>query len=227
MKGRNVLFVFPKAAISFAIIQFSYIIIEINLELKTGEQMETIIQRELITDKRVCRLLAAGALLTLTVFSAFVRIPLPFTPVPLTLQTLFVLLSGALLGKKLGSVTQISYLFLGLTGQTVFTGAGSGSLYLFGPTGGYIIGFVLAAFLAGIFFDQEELSWAGVFIRFLVADLVILFSGMLWLKISLSSTLTRAFLIGFLPFVLGDILKIILATLAYKKIRLRVQEVLD
>ena len=73
--------------------------------------MEAIIKRELITDKRLCRILAVGTFIVLTTLSAFVRIPLPFTPVPLTLQTFFVLLSGALLGRKLGVSTQAVYMF--------------------------------------------------------------------------------------------------------------------
>ena len=188
--------------------------------------METIIKRELISDKRLCQLLGVGAFIALTTLSAFVRIPLPFTPVPLTLQTFFVLLSGALLGRRLGTFTQAAYMFLGLTGQQVFTGAGYGSLYLLGPTGGYIVGFVLAAFFAGSFLKQEGQSAFTVFIKLLAADFIILFSGTLWLKISLSCGLSRAFLLGFLPFVLGDIFKVILATAVYNKMHARIKAVL-
>jgi len=188
--------------------------------------METTIKRELISDKRLCRLLAVGAFITLTTLSAFVRIPLPFTPVPLTLQTFFVLLSGALLGRKLGVITQVAYMFLGLTGQQVFTGSGSGSLYLLGPTGGYIMGFVLASFFAGSFLIKEKQSAFAVFIKLLAADFIILFSGMFWLNISLSCGLSKAFLLGFLPFVLGDILKVTLATVVYYKMRARIKAAL-
>jgi biotin transport system substrate-specific component len=188
--------------------------------------VEIIIKRELISDKRLCRLLAVGVFITLTALSAFVRIPLPFTPVPLTLQTFFVLLSGALLGRKLGVFAQAAYVLLGLTGQQVFTGAGSGSLYLLGPTGGYIVGFVLASFFAGSFLIKEKQSAFAVFIKLLAADFMILFSGMLWLKVSLSCGLSKAFLLGFLPFVLGDILKVALATIVYHKMRARIKEAL-
>lgn len=185
--------------------------------------METIINRELIADKRLCRLLAVGAFIALTALSAFVRIPLPFTPVPFTLQTFFVLLSGALLGRKLGSVTQAAYMFLGLSGQQVFTGSGSGGLYLLGPTGGYIAGFILAAFFAGSFLIKERQSTFAVFMKLLAADFIILFSGMLWLKVSLSCSLSKAFLLGFLPFILGDILKVFLATAVYNKVSVRIK----
>lgn len=188
--------------------------------------METIIKRELISDKKICRATAVGFFIVLTALSAFVRIPLPFTPVPLTLQTFFVLLSGALLGKRLGVFSQVSYMLLGLTGLQVFTGSGSGSLYLLGPTGGYIIGFILASFLAGNLFTKEKQGLFAIFLKLLLADFVILFSGTLWLKVNLSCSLSTAFLLGFLPFVLGDILKVILVAAVYNKIHSRIKAVL-
>jgi len=188
--------------------------------------METIIKREVVSDKRICRILALVIFIILTTLSAFIRLPLPFTPVPLTLQTFFVLLSGALLGRKLGVSTQSSYMLLGLSGQTVFTGSGSGALYLLGPTGGYIIGFVLASFLAGSLFMENKQNRLTIFLKLISADFILLFSGMLWLKVSLSCSLSQAFLLGFLPFVPGDILKVALAVLVYGKIHSRIKTIL-
>ena len=188
--------------------------------------MEAIIKKELISDRRLCRMLVVGVFIILTTLSAFVRIPLSFTPVPLTLQTFFVLLSGALLGRRLGVFAQAAYMFLGLTGQQVFTGTGSGSLYLLGPTGGYLVGFILASFLAGSFLAGGKQSWPAVFIKLLAADFIILFSGTLWLKLSLSCPTGQAFLLGFLPFVPGDILKVILATVVYSKVHARIKAAL-
>ncbi len=188
--------------------------------------MEAIIKNEFITDKRLCRFLGVGVFVIFTALSAFVRIPLPFTPVPLTLQTFFVLLSGALLGRKLGVITQVTYMFLGLSGQQVFTGLGSGSLYLLGPTGGYLVGFVLASFLAGNLLFKEKQSTPVVFIKLLAADFILLLSGMLWLKVSISIALSKAFLLGFLPFVFGDILKVALATVVYNKLHTRIKSIL-
>ncbi|MFA4933633.1 MAG: biotin transporter BioY [Candidatus Omnitrophota bacterium] len=188
--------------------------------------METVIRRELITDKRICRIFAAGVFIIFTTLSAFVRIPLPFTPVPFTLQTFFVLLSGALLGRKLGVFTQCSYMFLGLTGLSVFTGSGSGALYLLGPTGGYIVGFIFSSFLAARLFEKEEKNHLIIFLRFLSADIIILASGMLWLKVSLSCSLSQAFLIGFFPFLLGNVFKIILAVIVYRSMHSRIKAIL-
>ena len=185
--------------------------------------MELIASKEITVNKKVCRWLAVTAFIVLTALSAFVRIPLPFTPVPLTLQTLFVLFSGAFLGRRLGVFTQTGYLLLGLTGFQVFTGSGSGSLYLLGPTGGYVIGFVLASFLAGGLFSQARHSWGNTFLRFLCADFIILFSGMIWFKVSLSCSLTQAFMLAFLPFVPGDLLKVILATSIFNRTHSRIK----
>ena len=185
--------------------------------------MESIVSREIITNKRICRFLAVTVFITLTTLSAFVRIPLPLTPVPLTLQTLFVLLSGALLGKRLGMFAQTGYLLLGLTGFQVFTGFGSGSLYLLGPTGGYIVGFVLTSFITGSLFLEGKLNWWNTFLKFLCADFIILLSGMFWLKIFLSCPLNQAFLLGFLPFVPGDLLKVMFATAVFNKIHSRIK----
>ena len=185
--------------------------------------MDSVLNREIIISKKICRFLAVTVFIILTTLSAFVRIPLFFTPVPFTLQTLFVLLSGALLGKKLGVFTQAGYLLLGLTGFQVFTGFGSGTLYLLGPTGGYIVGFVLASLFAGSLFSEVRYSWRSTFLRFLSADFIILLSGMFWLKIFLSCSFTQAFLLGFLPFIPGDLLKVILATTIFKRIHLRLK----
>jgi len=185
--------------------------------------MEAIVNRELIRDKRICRVLAVTVFVILTALSAFVRVPLAFTPVPFTLQTFFVLLSGSLLGRKLGFFTQGLYMLLGIAGFQVFTGTGSGGLYLFGPTGGYIAGFVLASFLAGGLFAREKQGWLVVFLKLLFADLALLFCGMLWLKASLSWPLSRAFLLGFLPFMPGDILKVVFAAGVHLKLRSRIK----
>ena len=114
-------------------------------------------------------------------------------------------------------------MLLGLTGFQVFTGTGAGMLYLFGPTGGYIAGFLLASFLAGGLFIQRGQGWRAVFFKLLFADLAILFCGTFWLKASLSLPLGQAFLIGFLPFIPGDIFKVIFAAALHRKLHSRIK----
>jgi len=98
--------------------------------------MEAVLKRELTGSKTLNIAIGVCFFLPLTALGAFVRVPLPFTPVPITLQTFFVLLSGAFLGRRSGSLTQLLYLVMGVCGAPIFTGAASGWIYLLGPTGG-------------------------------------------------------------------------------------------
>jgi biotin transport system substrate-specific component len=82
-----------------------------------------------------------------TAMGAYIMIPLP--PVPITLQTLFVVLAGALLGGRLGALSQVVYLLLGIIGLPVFHGGKGGLGILLGPTGGYLVGFIAAAYVVG------------------------------------------------------------------------------
>ncbi|MBU1869504.1 MAG: biotin transporter BioY [Candidatus Omnitrophica bacterium] len=98
--------------------------------------MEAILRREIVLNKTFCRAAAVFISVLFISLGAFIRVPLPFTPVPITLQTFFVLLSAAFLGARLGATAQVIYVFLGISGIPLFTGAGNSALYLFGPTGG-------------------------------------------------------------------------------------------
>src|SRR5258707_1130777 len=98
---------------------------------------------------RVARVAQIVGFTLLSVIGAKIRVPIPFTPVPATLQILPVLLAGLFLGARGGAASQIAYLALGLAGVPVFALPGGGPGYLLGPTGGYLIGFVAAAFVTG------------------------------------------------------------------------------
>lgn len=183
--------------------------------------MEAILRKEIVLNKTACRLIGAGVFMILTALGAFVRIPLPFTPVPLTMQTMFVLLAGAFLGSKLGVVSQLGYILFGLSGLPIFTGAGSGLLYVLGPTGGYLLGFVLAALFIGRAVRLCPARPAAIFAVFCLADLMLLMSGAIWLKFLLGLTFTKAFLLGVAPFIAGDIIKAFAATFIYSKLKNR------
>jgi len=187
--------------------------------------METVLRRELITNKRICRVLGVASFILLTSLGAFVRIPLPFTPVPITLQTFFVLLCGAMLGSRLGTTAQISYLIIGALGLPVFTGAGAGLLYLLGPTGGYLFGFVLAAFFIGKLLPHTSGRVLSTFLVFLAGDLILFTSGIIWLKVLLGYSLTKLLIIGFFPFIFGDLLKVAFATFLYRRLQHRLKEI--
>ena len=151
----------------------------------------------------------------LTALSAQVAIPLAWTPVPITGQTFVVLLTGALLGSRLGALAMVAYLFEGAVGLPFFAagGAGIGRL-LFSPTSGFLLSYPAAAYLTGML---AERGWDK---RFLTAasaiglgSIVILLSGWSWLAIWTKSAVT-GWNLGVAPFVLGDIVKIALAAIA-------------
>ena len=100
----------------------------------------------------------AALFAALTGAVAWFKIPLPFTPVPITLQTLMVLLSGAMLGAYFGALSMIIYLILGAIGLPVFAGGSSGIGALFGPSGGYLFSYPVAAFVIGFMLQKKTLN---------------------------------------------------------------------
>lgn len=150
-------------------------------------------------------LLIAGtiAAAVLTAMATHVRIPLPFSPVPVTGQTMAVLIAGAALGPVAGPVSQGLFLLLGGTGLTAFAGGA-----LTGLTGGYLIGFVLAARIVGMV-TRRTSSVAAVGLGMAAASAVILASGAAWLCIMQGLSISEALTLGVLPFVPGDLLKVL------------------
>jgi biotin transport system substrate-specific component len=185
--------------------------------------MEGILRKEIVVNKTVARLSGVAVFVILTTLGAFVRIPLPFTPVPITLQTFFVLLSGSFLGASLGALSQIIYIALGVAGLPIFTVSGSGLLYLAGPTTGYLFGFILASFLIGKCLKYQNHSLISVFTFFLLADVLILGSGLAWLKFILGYKFSKLLSIAVLPFIPGDLSKACLAAVIYFKFKSRLK----
>lgn len=182
-------------------------------------------KREIIVDKTTCRFIGVGVFVLLTALGAFVRIPLPFTPVPVTLQTFFVLLSGICLGSYLGAVSQLSYIVLGMMGLPVFVGATSGAAYFLGPTGGYLIGFVIASLYAGMITRNLRNNLFLIISVLCVADFIILSCGTLWIKFLFAYPIKKAFFLGFVPFISADILKLLIAAVFYFKAGPRLREI--
>jgi biotin transporter BioY len=141
--------------------------------------------------------------------AAAANIKVEIGQVPITMQTMIVLLTGALLGSKRGTISQFLYLLGGLSGLPWFS-RGGGIAYAFSPTFGYILGFLPAAFLVG--FLSERIKNENIIKDFFVmlsGNLAIYIPGLLWLSgfVGLSNVLA----LGFLPFIFGDLLKMILA----------------
>ena len=151
--------------------------------------------------------IAGSILITL---SAKISIPLSFSPVPVTMQTLAILLIGTLYGSKRGSLTVLAYISQGIMGIPVFAKAGSGFAYLMGPTGGYLIGFVFAAFITGYFAEKgwDRSFWKTALAMTIGTSFIFIF-GVFWLSSFLG--FGKAVMVGLLPFIIGAILKIVIA----------------
>ena len=158
--------------------------------------------------------------LLVVLFSVFValtaqiKIELGFTPVPLTGQTLGVLVTGALLGSRRGTLALALYLVEGAVGLPVFAGGASGLARIFGPTGGYLLAYPLAAGLVGLLAERgwDRTVWrAGI--AMLMGNLLIYLIAVPWLSFFVGS-IQLAFAKGMWPFVIGDALKLTLGALA-------------
>jgi biotin transport system substrate-specific component len=168
---------------------------------------------------RVKRLVYAALFAALTAVSAWVTIPLPI--VPITLQTFFVMLSGVVLGPYFGALSMAVYLLLGFIGLPVFAGGQSGLGMLVGPTGGYMIGFILCPIVSGLIvrmLKDPGLIWYGL--AMLAGDAVVFAFGVLQLSVVLHMPLDRAIVIGLLPFIPGDVLKVIVAAFVARNIKI-------
>ena len=145
---------------------------------------------------------------------AQVKIPLPFTPVPLTGQTFAVLLVAAALGSKRGAASMAFYVALGALGLPVFAGGASGMTYLSGATLGYLIGFILAAYIVGLLAERGlERNIRTSIIPFLAGTIIIYACGVTWLAVIFGS-FGKAITAGLIPFIVGDTIKLIAAALA-------------
>ena len=188
--------------------------------------MESILRKEIIANRVALKFSAAVFFVIAISLGAFIRVPLPFTPVPMTLQTFFVLLAAGLLGMRLGLFTQLAYIFLGIIGVPVFTGAYAGFIYFSGPTAGYIFGFIVATIFISSFIKYAKENILLLIGIFILASLLLLLCGVIWLKISLQLTWIKSFFIGFIPFLPGDIIKATLAAFLFLKLKPRIKSIL-
>ena len=171
------------------------------------------------------KLALALGMAVVTGILAQARIPLPWTPVPITGQTFAALLSGVLLGGLWGGISMVLYAVLGAAGVPWFAGWQGGLTYLLGPTGGYVFGFILAALFIGHLTDRyinarqfKSLLVIMVLANFLIIYLPGLLQLGLWLSVikGQSVGLSQLLTMGFFPFIIGDLIKVILlAALAW------------
>lgn len=137
-------------------------------------------------------------------------IPLPL--VPITGQTLAIGLAATILGSRYGTLSTLLYIALGAVGVPVFAQMSAGLGVIVGPTGGFIIGFIPAAFIIGYYLEKTSFTIINALIANIIGMFITLIFGTVWLKIAADLTWTAAFLGGFAPFIIGGLIKAFLAS---------------
>lgn len=154
-----------------------------------------------------------GVMTAIICIMAPFSIPLPFTVVPISLTNLAIYFTVFVLGWKMGTISYLIYLLIGLIGVPVFSGFTSGFSKLAGPTGGYLIGFIFLVIISGWFIEKFPNKIPMYIIGMLLGNIVTYLFGTIWLANLTGNTFKQALAIGVLPFLLGDLLKIIAAVL--------------
>ena len=150
------------------------------------------------------------------VFSLFIAASAQFSiqigPVPITGQSFAILLTGALLGSRLGAAAVIAYLIEGAVGLPFFAGGGAGLLRFFGPTGGYLVAFPAAAFVTGAFAEHGwDKRYLTAVAAMAIGSAIIFLGGWAWFSVLTNTPPVAAFKVAVLPFLPGDVIKIALA----------------
>jgi biotin transport system substrate-specific component len=159
----------------------------------------------------------ASLMAALMAVGAYIHIPIG--PVPIVLTNLFVLLSGLLLGSRWGVASAGLYLLVGAIGMPVFYGGKGGFAHILGPTGGYLFGFVLSAWMTGFISERFRHSLVGGIIGVIIGSLVVYCVGVPWLKMITKMSWNKAWMVGMLPFLLGDALKAVVAIVLARAVK--------
>lgn len=147
----------------------------------------------------------------LIIIGAYISIPIPVGPVPIVLADFFVMLSGLFLGGKYGLLSVALYLALGILGMPVFSSGASGFAFLFGPTGGFLLGYLLLVASIGFLTDKLKPSFTTDLIGIMMGNVLLYALGITWLRITLDISWASATVIGLIPFIPGTIIKVIVA----------------
>jgi biotin transport system substrate-specific component len=172
-------------------------------------------RRSVLADRVLPKSLGVDALLVLggaALTALLAQVEIPLWPVPITGQTLAVLLVGASLGATRSALSMVLYAVAGLVGLPVYSDHASGAAVLLGPTGGYIGGFVLAAAFTGWLAQRRfERRFLAGMLAFVAGSVVVFLVGLPWLKVALGLTWAQTIASGFTPFIVGGIVKAVIA----------------
>jgi biotin transport system substrate-specific component len=169
---------------------------------------------EVVVDRRARLAVGIVAFALATVFGAQIAVPVPLTPVPITLQTLFVILAGVVLGPRAGAASMALYVGAGAMGAPVFSNGGAGVARLVGPTGGYLLSYPASAFAAGWIASRWRAGRGSTLLLLagLVFGVVVQYSsGLAQLTLLTGRPFGEVLAMGALPFLFGDAVKIVTA----------------
>lgn len=175
-------------------------------------------------NRKVRELALIGLMAAVICIMGPLSIPLPFSPVPISLTNLAIYFTLYVLGMKRGCISYLIYLLLGLVGIPVFSAFTGGPGKLLGPTGGYLIGFIFIALISGFFLDKWPSHMGMCFLGMVIGTAVCYLFGTLWLAYQAQMPFAGALAAGVLPFIPGDIGKIVIAMLAGPQIRKRLRK---
>jgi len=164
-------------------------------------------------DAKLTQAIMACLFAALISIGAYVAIPIPGTPVPIVLQNMFIILAGFILGPWWGLASVVFYLILGAAGMPVFSGGTGGLVKFAGPTGGYLLGYIPAIVIFGLISRLGKNTWYFNIIAGIVGMTAVYLFGVVWLKSILGIDWTKALVTGLVPFIPGDVAKIIIASL--------------
>lgn len=176
------------------------------------QTLKTIAVREVVTDPRARTGIGIVAFAVATAFGAAVAVPLPWTIVPMSLQPLFVILAGTMLGARAGAASMALYLAIGAAGAPVFAFGGAGVPWLMGPTGGYLLAMPFAAFVTGWAAGRGR-GWLRLGFGLTLGILTIYLGGVAQLLLLTGQDVRSVFAVGVVPFLAGDVAKILAAAL--------------
>ena len=168
------------------------------------------------------RMALIGVMTAVTCILGPFSIPLPFSPVPISFTNLAIYLAAYVLGMKACTVSYLIYMLLGMVGVPVFSGFTGGPAKLAGPTGGYIIGFIAMAIIAGLVIDHFHQPWLQL-IGMIVGTIICYVLGTAWFCFEAKSTVSGALSICVFPFIPGDLIKMIIAMLIGPAIKKRLR----
>lgn len=159
---------------------------------------------------------------------AQISIPVPGSPVPVTGQTLAVLLIGTTYGARLGILTFATYLLAGVAGAPIFAGSTHGIEKVIGATGGYLVGMLVASLVLGYLADRKaDQKFKTSFPALLLGDAIIFTFGLLWLQQTLNLSWSQTIAAGFTPFILGEVLKIAITATSLPLVWRRISRTLN